>query len=155
MKYIKKIIATIKNNKAVRRQRAEVKARLMADYVETTPIPNIYKVSFISRSGESYNKYNLYDVKENVYLFNRCKTSIKHLKYGLYFVRDHEKCDGIFDVSANCFVYPKTGFVYPKTPSLYIRQLPTSKSDTILLESNYELIVFNLKTKSVECTTVV
>ena len=148
MKYIKKIIATIKNNKVVRRQRAEVKARLMADYVETTPIPNIYKVSFISRSGESYNKYNLYDVKENGYLFNRCKTSIKHLKYGLYFVRDHEKCDGIFDASANCFVYPKT-------PSLYIRQLPTSKSDTILLESNYELIVFNLKTKSVEFTTVV
>jgi hypothetical protein len=152
MKYIKNIIESIRSARKQRKQRKEVKARLMASYVEATPIPNIYKVEFFSRSGEGYDKYNLYDAKENSYLFNRCKTTLKHLKYGLYFVRDHEKspenCAGIFDATANCFVYAKT-------PSLNIRQFPNGKSDTVLLQSNDKLIVFNLKTKSVECTTVV
>lgn len=152
MKHINNIIESIRAKRRQKRQCKEVKARLMASYVEATPIPNIYKVAFFSRSGEGYDKYNLYDAKENFYLFNRCKTTLKHLKYGLYFVRDHEKSPenyaGIFDATTNWFVFPKR-------PSLNIRQFPNGKSDTILLQSNNELIVFNLKTKSVECTTVV
>lgn len=149
MKHIKNIIATIKYNKSVRRQRKELKARLRADYVEATPIPNIYKVEFFSRSGEGYDKYNLYDAKENFYLFNRCKTTLKHLKYGLYFVREYDNSTGsiagIFDVSSNWFVFPKR-------PSLNIRQFPNSKTDTVLLQTNNELMVYNLKTKLVEST---
>lgn len=134
-----------------RKQRKEIKARLMADYVESTPIPNIYKVVFISKSGEGYNKYNLYNAKENFYLFNRCKTTLQHLKYGLYFVRAYEKYTenwsaGIFDASTNLFVYDKQ-------PKLNIRQLPNRKTDTVLLQSNNKLIVFNLKTKLVEGVT--
>lgn len=132
-----------------RRQRKELKARLMADYVEATPIPNIYKVEFSDRSGEGYDKYNLYDAKENFYLFNRCKTSLQHLKYGLYFVREYDKsfgrCAGIFDATANLFVFPKS-------PSLNIRQFPNGKADTVLLQTDNELIVYNLKTKLVEST---
>lgn len=153
MKHIKNIIARIKYNKSVRRQCEEVKSRLMADYVEATPIPNIYKVVFINKCSEGYDKYNLYNAKENFYLFNCCKVVLKHLKYGLYFVREYDRyiedwVTGIFDASANCFVYPK------KT-SLKIRQFPNSKTDTILLESKNEFIVFNLKTKLVECVTVI
>lgn len=152
MKNIKTIIESgiesIRATGRQKRQRKELKTRLMADRVEDTPIPNIYKVEFISKSGEGYDKYNLYDAKENFYLFNQCKTTLKHLKYGLYFVRDHEKptedCGaGIFDATTNWFVYAKR-------PSLIIRQLPDKKTDAVLLQSNNELIVFNLKTKSVE-----
>lgn len=131
------------------RQRKELKARLMADYVECTPIPNIYKVVFGDRSCEGYDKYNLYDAKENFYLFNRCKTTLHYLKYGLYFVREYDKSigwmAGIFDVSSNWFVLAKR-------PSLNIRQFPNSKTDTVLLQTNNEMIVYNLKTKLVEST---
>ena len=146
---MKNIIESIRATIRQKRQRKELKVRLMADYVEATPIPNIYKVVFVDRSGEEYDKYNLYDAKENFYLFNRCKTSLHYLKYGLYWVREHDKfvghSAGIFDATANWFVFAKR-------PSLNIRQFPNGKSDTVLLQSNNELIVFNLKTKLVEST---
>ena len=150
---MKNIIKSIRATRRQKRQCKELKSRLLADYVETTPIPNIYKVVFGDNSSESFDiaKYNLYDAKENFYLFNRCKTSLHYLKYGLYWVREYDKnnsighCAGIFDATANWFVFAKR-------PSLNIRQFPNGKADTVLLQSNNELIVFNLKTKLVEHT---
>ncbi len=150
---MKNIIESIRATRRQKRKLKELKSRLLADYVEATPIPNIYKVVYGDKSGESFDiaKYNLYDAKENFYLFNRCKTSLHYLKYGLYWVREYDKnnsighCAGIFDATANWFVFAKR-------PSLKIIQFPNSKTDTMLLQTNNELIVFNLKTKLVEHT---
>lgn len=150
---MKNIIESIRATRRQKRKLKELKSRLLADYVEATPIPNIYKVVYGDKSGESFDiaKYNLYDAKENFYLFNRCKTSLHYLKYGLYWVQEYDKnnsighCAGIFDATANWFVFAKR-------PSLKIIQFPNSKTDTMLLQTNNELIVFNLKTKLVEHT---
>lgn len=144
------MIESIRATRRQKRQRKELKTHLMASHVEATPIPNIYKVVFSGFfDAKGPDKYNLYDAKEDQYLFNICKAALYQLKFdGLYFVRE---CDqksfswfgGIYDITTREFVF------LPRQ-SLNIKQFPNSKSDTVLLQSNNELIVFNLKTKAVE-----
>ena len=145
MKHMKNIIESIRAARNQKKQCKELKTHLMADYVARTPIPNIYKVVF-EDDFDGSDKYNLYDAKENFYLFNRCKTTLQYLKYGLYFVGEYDKSGwvaGIFDVYSNWFVYAKK-------PSLKIKKLLNGKSDTVLLQTDNERIIFNLKTKTVE-----
>lgn len=143
---MKNIIESIRAAREQKKQCKELKSRLMADYVTTTPLPNIYKVVF-EDNFNGCDKYNLYDAKENFYLFNRCKTTLQYLKHGLYFVGEYDQSmgwiGGIFDVSINWFVLAKR-------PALKIKKLPSNKSDTMYLQTNNERIVFNLKTKKVE-----
>lgn len=142
---MKNIVEYIRAARNQKKQCKELKTRLMADYVSPTPIPNIYKVVFEDDFYDS-DKYNLYDTKENFYLFNRCKTTLQYLKYGLYLVGEYDKSGwvaGIFDVHSNWFVYAKK-------PSLKIKKLPNRKSDIVVLQTNNERIIFNLKTKTVE-----
>ena len=149
---MKNIIKSIRATRRQKRQCKELKARLLADYVEPTPIPNIYKVVFGDKSGKSFDiaKYNLYDAKEDLYLFNHCKAALHQLKFdGLYYIREHNMSlgwlGGIFDITTRAYVFA------PRQ-SLNIKQFPNSKTDTMLLQTNNELIVFNLKTKLVERT---
>lgn len=151
MKHIKNIITIIKQNRADKRQREEVKTRIMADHVEPTLIPNIYKVSFNIKIAECHDKYNLYDTNENKLLFSQCKHTLQHLKYGLYFVKYYNKSAGwtwgIYDITTKEFV---KDFVSIKHMSIDIRQFPNKNTDNMLLQTNDEIIVFNLKTKAVE-----
>lgn len=143
---MKNIIESIRALRRQKRQCKELKALLMADYVTTTPTPNIYKVVF-EDDFDGGDKYNLYDAKGKFYLFNSCKSNIQYLKYGLYFVREYDKSTGwvggIFNVYSNWFVFAKR-------PSLKIKKFSNNKSDIVLLQTDDERIVFNLKTNLVE-----
>lgn len=152
MKYIKNIIESIRATRRQKRKLKEVKTRLMASHVEATPIPNIYKVVFSDfYDGKGPDRYNLYDAKEDLYLFNICKAALQQLQFGgLYFIREYDRKSsswfgGIFDITTREYVF------LPRQ-SLHIKQFPDSKADTMLLQTNNELIVFNLKTKLVERT---
>lgn len=150
MKHLKNIIESIRAARRQKRKLKDVKTRLMANRVEATPIPNIYKVVFSNFFDvKGPDKYNLYDAKEDLYLFNQCKSAIQQLKFGgLYFVREYNKSGwfgGIFDITTREYV------LLPRY-SLNIKRFPDSKTDTMLLQTNNELIVFNLKTKMVERT---
>lgn len=148
---MKNVIESIRTTRRQKRQRKELKTRLMANHVEATPIPNIYKVVFSGFYGSSGPEmYNLYDAKEDLYLFNHCKAALHQLKFdGLYYIREHDRSlgwlGGIFDITTQ-------SYVFAPRQSLNIKEFPNSKTDTVLLQTNNELIVFNLKTKLVEHT---
>ena len=146
MKHMKNIIESIRAARVQKKQCKELKASLMADYVEATSIPHIYKVVF-EDDFDGGDKYNLYNINEKFYLFNRCKTTLQYLKYGLYYIREHDRSlgwlGGIFDITTQAYVF------VPRQ-SLNIKQFPDSKTGTMLLQTNDELIVFNLETKKAE-----
>ena len=148
---IKRIIETIKSRRAVKRQLVELnsdvarkceelKKQLMADVVEPTACPIIYKVTFLPISDNDSTKYNMYNVETDSYVFQDCKTFIECLTEDICIIRGYDTFlgfrAGLYDFSTNNYILT--------SKLLMIRQ---HTGDRVLLQTETEIVLVDLKTK--------
>ena len=153
---IKRIIEKIKSLRVVKRQHIglnsvvarkceKLKKQLMADVVEPTMNPNVYKVVFLPVKTDERNRYNIYDTETGEYILNECTSFLECLTEDIYLVQKYEHNAkwyvGLYDASVKEFLLLRH--------NITLRQ---HKGDRVLLQTDSEMIIFNLKTKTKERT---
>lgn len=153
---IKRIIETLKPRRVVKRRFIdmnsdvarkceELKKQLMADVVDPTACPNIYKVTFLPISDTDSTKYNLYNVETDDYVFQDCKTFIECLTEDICIIRGYDTFlgfrAGLYDFSTKEYILT--------SKSLMIRQ---HAGDRVMLQTETEMVLVDLKTKKKKCT---